>query len=332
MSRRRSRAMVRSTREPSRKVRRWLSPWIRGLSNEATSTTRRPAARARTFRNVSTSKPGTPGVEGREHVPPEGHVAVAEVGVAAAEGDPDRLGQHEVAERPQRGQVAAAAALHEAGALGHVGAGDAARRRRWRCRSDPSTRRRPSSPGCRRGRPRSRTGGRRPCRAGSSSTMVASGRSSRTTSSVPSVDPPSTITSSSTTLGSVGSTWRRFSASFSVGMIRRHGRLCRRSAPHRLESAVLASLHSVARSATTIPNPRSRLALVFCSPLVGIRSRSRGGWVSGEKSSEISGDVSAAAARARVPRSGCCLSLGLQPDPAQSRATEREVGGGRGSH
>ena len=62
-------------------------------------------------------------VEGRQHVPPEGHVAVAEIGVAAAEGDPDRLGQHEVAERPQRGQVAAATALQETGALGHVGAG-----------------------------------------------------------------------------------------------------------------------------------------------------------------------------------------------------------------
>ena len=122
-SRRRSRAMVRSTREPSRKVRRWLSPWIRGLSNEAISTTRRPAARARTLRKVSTSKPSSTAVEGGQHVPPEGHVAVAEVGVAAAEGHPHRLGQHEVAERAERGQVAAAAALQEAGPLGHVGAG-----------------------------------------------------------------------------------------------------------------------------------------------------------------------------------------------------------------
>ncbi len=116
-----SRPRVRSTRNPSAKVRRLVSPWMRGFSVLLTSATCRPACEKRQVSSVSISKPspqsmppgggGVAGVgqrEQRQEVRPEGVVAVAEIGVTRAEyhvGEPVEAG---VARTTQRRDVLAA--------------------------------------------------------------------------------------------------------------------------------------------------------------------------------------------------------------------------------
>ena len=144
-ARNRSRKIVLSTRHPSGIVRRLLSPWMRGASKLGTSATLRPARRARMFIMVSISKPRAVELEHRHDPAPEGVVAVAQVGVAAAEEDAGEHREAPVAQPPVPRHVGGAAAGEEPGALDEVGAVHGASRRTPGSPRAASSRRRRSS-------------------------------------------------------------------------------------------------------------------------------------------------------------------------------------------
>ena len=125
---------TRRTRIPSGIARRLLTPCRRGHSVLPTSVIRTPARATRTLMSVSISKPSPHASSraghraaragGRSSIgsrsAPEGVVAVAQVGIGGAEQQVDQPAQRRVADRAEAGDVLAAAAPVEPGALGEI--------------------------------------------------------------------------------------------------------------------------------------------------------------------------------------------------------------------
>ena len=100
----------RRTRNPSRTVRRFVVPEMRIDSKLGTSAMLQPGAHGADVDDGLDLEPAERAVEHRQHVAPEGGVAVAEVGEPGAEAQAHEAGQRPVAQSAVQLHVVGAAA------------------------------------------------------------------------------------------------------------------------------------------------------------------------------------------------------------------------------
>jgi len=115
-----SRAIVPSTRQPSRNVCKFEAPEIRSSSMLGTSAIRSPARAALTISSVSISNPSDSSSRTSRHWAAESHIAVAKVRVVAVKNGVGETCQCAVAGSPQPGQVLGPPSGHVSGTFDEV--------------------------------------------------------------------------------------------------------------------------------------------------------------------------------------------------------------------